>query len=123
MEIVGVKAGVGPAERTGKSVLKLEIKRDVYNNFTLTFDYCYDFIYELKRAIPPTARSYNEDTKIWTVKRPAQSRRDGGLFYLNKVILIAKKHFDSVIYEYTDGKDFVVENLITGEKSVTESLF
>lgn len=80
----------------------------------LEFAYNLDFIEALKDAVGPRDRSYNPETKIWTV---GVERKDG-------VIALAREMFEGAVYEYRDDQDaLVTENIKTGEKTVMESLF
>ena len=80
----------------------------------LEFGYNLDFIMALKKAVNPQDRSYNPETKIWTVSIEHEDR----------VIALAREMFENAVHEYHDENNaLVTENLKTGEKAVIESLF
>ena len=80
----------------------------------LEFGYNLDFIEALKDAVFPRDRSYNPQTKIWTV----------GIEHKDTVFALARELFESAVHEYRDDHDaLVTENIKTGEQTVIESLF
>jgi hypothetical protein len=93
---------------------QLDIRDLGDGNFRLEFPYNPDFIEFLKMKVPPSCRTYDPDTHIWTVR---------GSNFIGHLEGIGLQKFGFVARTFQRGNDLVIRNCRTGAESVQKGLF
>lgn len=94
---------------------QITIREQVDGTWTLEFPYNEEFIAYLKQRVWQSDRSYDPETKIWTVR---------GDKYLPAIEGVAVQTFRFAVrwYRNSEGK-LTMKNLKTGVETVQEELF
>lgn len=93
---------------------QLDVKETRPGTFELSFPYNEDFIAFIKFKVPSFDRSYDEDTRIWTVH---------GENYIGHLEGVGLQKFSHVTRTYKRGSDLVIRNVRTGKENVQQGLF
>jgi hypothetical protein len=93
---------------------QLDIKQIGPEKYTLEFPYNPDFIEFIKYKVPSSAREYDPDTKVWTVR---------GKEFLNHLQGVGLQKFAHVMFIYRKDADLIFRNVRTGTENVQRSLF
>ena len=91
---------------------------DIYDmgngEFRVEFPYNADFIDFLKMKVPSSCRSFDPDTKIWTVR---------GANFIGHLEGVGLQKFGHVARTFARNGDLVIRNCRTGTESVQKVLF